>query len=69
MVSVHSRTQVVADGMLAPIDLAGRKQSDCHVLTQVRNGRFVRVEPTKPGTFDCNPKYVVSRKLDLLTSP
>jgi hypothetical protein len=58
-----------ADGMLAPIDLAGRKQSDCHVLTQVRNGRFVRVEPTKPGTFDCNPKYVVSRKLDLLTSP
>jgi hypothetical protein len=58
-----------ADGMLAPIDLAGRKISDCHVLTQVRNGNFVRVEPTKPGTFDCNPKYVVTRKLDLLTSP
>jgi Periplasmic binding protein len=58
-----------ADGMLAPIDLAGRKQSDCHVLTQVRNGTFVRVEPTKPGTFDCNPKYVVTRKLNLLASP
>src|SRR5205823_490516 len=56
-----------ADGMLAPTDLAGRKTTDCHVLTQVRNGKFVRVEPTKPGTFDCNPKYVIKRKLDLLS--
>ena len=54
--------------MLAPIDLARRKTTDCHVLTQVRHGTFVRVQPTKPGTFDCNPKYVITRKLDLLTS-
>jgi hypothetical protein len=54
-----------ADGMVAPHDFASRKVSDCHVLTQVRNGHFVRVEPTKPGTFDCNPKYVITRKLDL----
>jgi hypothetical protein len=58
-----------AGGMLAPTDLAGRTLTDCHVLTQVRNGAFVRVEPTKPGTFDCNPKYVVTRKLDLITNP
>ena len=58
-----------ADGMLAPIDLADRKTSDCHVLTQVRNGTFVRVQPTKPGTFDCNPKYVITRELDLFASP
>ena len=57
-----------ADGMLAPIDLAGRRSTDCHVLTQVRNGKFVRVQPSSPGTFDCNPKYVITRKLDLLTS-
>jgi hypothetical protein len=58
-----------ADGMIAPINLAGRKISDCHVLTQVRHGKFVRIEPTKPGTFDCNPKYIVTRKLDLLSNP
>jgi hypothetical protein len=58
-----------ANGMLGTIDLAGRKVSDCHVLTQVRNGAFVRVQPTKPGEFDCNPKYVITRKLDVLTSP
>ena len=36
-------------------------------FTQVRNGTFLRVEPTKSGTFDCNPKYVIKRKLDLLS--
>ena len=54
-----------ADGMIAPIDLAGRRYLDCHVMTQVRHGAFVRVQPTKPGTFDCNRKYLIKRKLDL----
>ncbi len=58
-----------ADGMIAPFDLAARKTSGCHVLTQVRNGTFVRVEPTKSGTFDCDPKYLITRKLDLLSGP
>jgi hypothetical protein len=58
-----------AGGMYAPMDLAGRKTSDCHVLMQVRKGTFVRVQPTKPGTFDCNPKYLITRKLDMVTSP
>jgi Periplasmic binding protein len=67
LAALNNIHQFDADGMLAPIDLAGRKTTDCHVLTQVRNGTFVRVEPTKPGTFDCNPKYVIKRKLDLLS--
>jgi Periplasmic binding protein len=57
-----------ADGMFAPIDLAGRNPSDCSVTMQVKNGDFVRVNPTKPGTFDCSPKNVIQRKLDLFTS-
>lgn len=55
-----------ADGMIARVDLASRRPSECHILTQVRNGKFVRVEPTKPGKFDCNAKYVITRKVDLL---
>ena len=55
--------------MIGTMDLAGRKTSDCHVLTQVRNGAFVRVQPTKPGAFDCNPKYVITRKIDLVVGP
>ncbi len=54
-----------ADGMLAPIDLAGRKASNCSVTLQVKNGEYVRVSPTKAGTFKCWPDGLIERKLDL----
>jgi hypothetical protein len=57
-----------AQGMMAPIDLAGRKTSQCSVTSQVKNGQFVRVNPVKAGTFDCSPKNLITRKLDLFTS-
>ena len=56
-----------ADGMFAPIDLAGRAISECSVTMQVKKGEFVRVEPTKPGTFACSPKNTVTWKLDIFT--
>ena len=34
------------------------------MLLQVRNGKFVRVYPTKPGTFDCNPENINTIKLE-----
>ena len=42
-----------ADGMLAPTDVGGEVASGCYVLTQVKGGEFVRVQPKKKGTFDC----------------
>ena len=54
-----------ADGMFAPIDLAGRQISNCSVTMQVKNGNYVRVSPTKPGTFKCWPNGIVTRKLDI----
>jgi hypothetical protein len=53
------------DGMFAPIDLAGRQISNCSVTMQVKNGDYVRVSPTKPGTFKCWPNAIVTRKLDI----
>lgn len=56
-----------ADGILAATqDVAQKKVSPCYILLQVKNGKFVRVHPTKVGTFDCNPRNVIQRKLDLL---
>ncbi len=55
-----------AEGMFGKIDLAGRKASPCHVLSQVQNGKFVRIDPKKPGTFDCKKRNVIHVKLDLL---
>jgi Periplasmic binding protein len=55
-----------ADGMYSKVDLAGRKIGPCHVLTQIQDGKFVRVAPRKPGTFDCAPRNVVETELDLV---
>ena len=52
-----------ADGMLATSDIAGKKATPCTSLFQVKGGKFVRVFPKKPATFDCNPKNVVTVKL------
>jgi hypothetical protein len=57
-----------ADGMFAPIDLAGRQISNCSVTTQVKNGEYVRVSPTKPGTFKCWPNGIITEKYDIFTS-
>src|SRR3954451_2232134 len=57
-----------ADGIIAPINLAGREASGCSVLNQLKNGAYVRVEPTKAGTFACPKNGRILRKLDLFTS-
>jgi len=54
-----------AEGMFAPIDLAGRQASNCSVTMQVQNGEFVRVSPKKAGTFKCWDDGLIERQLDL----
>jgi hypothetical protein len=57
-----------ADGIIAPIDLAGRGASNCSVLNQLKDGAYVRIEPKKPGTFECPKNGRILRKLDLFTN-
>jgi hypothetical protein len=43
-----------AEGFAAPgIDIGNRIGSTCLVGMQVQGGKFVRVDPVEPGTFDC----------------
>ncbi len=55
-----------AGGMMGPVDVGGRIPGPCYMLTQVRNGDFVRVTPTAKGTFNCDPSNVVTTKYDLI---
>ena len=55
-----------AQGILAPIDLAGRRVSSCTVVNQVKNGKFVRVQPAKAGTLYCPKNGRITRRLDLI---
>jgi hypothetical protein len=44
-----------ANGMAAPgIDVGRKIGSTCLVGMQVVNGKFTRIDPAKPGTFDCD---------------
>jgi hypothetical protein len=54
-----------AGGMIGTTNIAGRRVSPCYVLTKVENGKFVRVTPTKKGTFDCSPRNVSQIKIDI----
>jgi len=57
-----------ADGMFVPLDLAGKKILPCGVINQVKNGQFVRVRPTKAGTYTCTKNGRLLWKIDLLKS-
>jgi ABC-type branched-subunit amino acid transport system substrate-binding protein len=43
-----------AQGIMGPVDVAARIPPACIVIAQVKNGKWARVHPTKPGTFDCS---------------
>jgi len=55
-----------AGGMIGTTDVGGRKNSPCFALVQVQGGKFVRVWPKRPGTFDCKASNRREVKLDLL---
>ncbi len=55
-----------AGGMIATVDVGDRRISECGIVMQVEDQDFVRRNPKKPGTFDCNKDYVQVVKLDLL---
>jgi len=54
-----------ANGWLGAKSLQGPGSiSPCFLIMQVRNGKFVRVYPTQPGTMDCNPSNLVTVPID-----
>jgi Periplasmic binding protein len=55
-----------AGGMIGKTNIAARETSNCYVLTQVKGSKFVRVTPTKKGTFDCKARNRLEIQLDLI---
>lgn len=43
-----------AGGLIPKTDVGGKMGSPCFIMMQVQNGKFVRLDPTQPGTFNCN---------------
>jgi hypothetical protein len=51
-----------ANGWIGKKDLRGT--SPCFAMLQVKGGKWARVYPTKPGTFDCDDDNIVEVSLD-----
>jgi ABC-type branched-subunit amino acid transport system substrate-binding protein len=47
----HSFT---GQGLVGPTDVGNHKTTPCEVLVQLQNGVWNRVDPVKPGTFNCS---------------
>jgi hypothetical protein len=65
---VKSLTDFDAGGMAGTHSFKTGKTTACFVEVQFRSGKWVRVYPTKKGTFDCKPQNSVAIKADLLGS-
>jgi hypothetical protein len=63
---IKSLTTFDAGGMVGTVDIANHKLSRCTLLTQFTNDKFVRVWPSKKGTFDCSPSNYLTFKADYL---
>ena len=54
-----------ASGMTATTDIGNKIPTNCFMLEQYKGGKFVRVYPTKKGTFDCNKSNLYTFQADL----
>ena len=64
--ALKNLTSFDANGFIGTANVGGKVTTSCFVLTQVQNGKFVRVWPKKKGTFDCTKSNHVTVKADLI---
>lgn len=66
LAAIKGITSFDANGLTPKINVGGREASPCLVGMQVKDGKFVRVEPTEPGTFYCGESTFTELTLDPL---
>ena len=57
-----------AGGMIGVSDIGGRRFGPCSMVMQIKDQKWVRVYPKKPGTFDCTAGNLISVKVDQPTA-
>jgi hypothetical protein len=62
-------TNWTGGGLNAPTDPAKNLPPACGILMKLDNTKWVQAYPTKLGTFDCNPKYVIKNSGSVISSP
>jgi hypothetical protein len=65
---VDGLTSFDAGGMIGTVDMKNKVPTPCAAVVQLQKGKFVRLAPTKKGTFDCSKSNGVTIKADLIKS-
>src|SRR5215207_6633514 len=63
---VTTLTKFDADGMMGTVNIAEYIPSDCTMVLQLKNEKYVRLWPKKAGTFDCRPSNLATIKADYI---
>ncbi len=63
--ALNGESSFDAEGIIGPTNVGGHQLSNCDVITQLVNGQWQRVYPTKPGTFDCNSGNTKTIKMNV----
>jgi ABC-type branched-subunit amino acid transport system substrate-binding protein len=53
-----------AQKIMGPVDVAARIPPKCIVIAEVKNGKWARVHPSKPNTFDCSKQNLTAITVD-----
>ena len=62
---IKSLTDFNAGGMAGTHSFKDGRTTSCFVMVQFKSGKWVRVTPTKKGTFDCTPTNQVTIKANI----
>jgi hypothetical protein len=63
---VTTLTKFDAAGMMGSVNIADHVPTDCSMLLQLKNEKYVRLWPEKKGTFDCKPSNLATIKADYI---
>ena len=59
-------TKFDAEGMMGATNIVDKVPTDCSMLLQLQDKKYVRVWPKKKGTFDCRPSNLATSEADLV---
>jgi ABC-type branched-subunit amino acid transport system substrate-binding protein len=60
--ALNNEHSFTASGLIGSTDVGNHATSNCEVVVQLQNGVWNRVDPTQPGSFNCNPANNVTIK-------
>jgi hypothetical protein len=63
---IDALTEFDAGGMIGSVDIKNKVSTTCAAIVQLQKGAYVRVSPSKKGTFNCDKSNRIQVEADLI---